>query len=166
MSGCLSCGQGRLGVVPNRRQINGRSSYASHPLSAKCGQLHAERACACSASLLTGSLAISSGDAVIGPQQSWHPGIHANAGMRRRKNRTIWLSSFIRFCPPCVMCNGVTETYQLGLNQTWLFAAGKPQCNLSRHASLGEVLRTSQFSLPAYRNGSDASKSCDLERLK
>ncbi|AJG24237.1 hypothetical protein RR42_s2655 [Cupriavidus basilensis] len=35
---------------------------------------------------MTGSRDISCVEVITGPQQSWQPGVHANAGIRERKN--------------------------------------------------------------------------------
>ncbi len=97
LSGRLPCGQANFGVVPNKRQMSGRSSYTSQPFWPRCGQLKSASAAACCSSDLRGSLAISSLDVVTGPQQSWQPGMHANAGIWRRKNLIFWLLIVIVF---------------------------------------------------------------------
>jgi hypothetical protein len=44
---------------------------------------------------LRGRRAISSGEVVTGPQQSWQPGTHSNEGICWRKVRTVWLLQLI-----------------------------------------------------------------------
>lgn len=85
VSGPLPRGQGRLSVVPNNRQIKGRSSYASQPFGPRCTQFHCASASSCCDALRCGRRAISSEEAVTGPQQSWQPGTQAKPGICRRR---------------------------------------------------------------------------------
>jgi hypothetical protein len=93
-------------VVPNRRQMSGRSSYTWQPATPKWGQSQLDRAATCSASLICGRHATSSVDAKIGPQQSWHPGIHANSGICLRKKR-IFSRLLIKFS--CKYCGSIAS---------------------------------------------------------
>lgn len=77
------------GVVPNSRQISGRSPYTVQPDGPRCTRFSAFEAASCSASLFTGSRDISSEEVVTGPQQSWQPGTQSKKGMRWRKRATI-----------------------------------------------------------------------------
>ncbi len=78
------------GVVPNSRQIIGRSSYTVQPLGPRCTQSRRSRAASCSAWDLRGSRAISSAEVVTGPQQSWQPGSHSKEGMSSRRKWILW----------------------------------------------------------------------------
>ena len=88
-------GQARFGVVPNSRQINGRSSYTSQPFGPKCTQEKSASAASCSASVLTGKRDISSDEVVTGPQQSWQPGVHSKEGILLRKRAMMSRLVFI-----------------------------------------------------------------------
>lgn len=85
--GCISStgprpfGQGKVLVVPNKRQISGRSPYTVQPFGPRCTQFSSSIAASCSARVLRGRRAISSGEVVTGPQQSWQPGTHSNVGI-------------------------------------------------------------------------------------
>lgn len=92
ISGRQPFGQGICDVVPNNRQIKGRSAYTSQPLGPRCTHLRSSNAVSCSASVFTGRRDISSEEVVTGPQQSWQPGTHSNVVMRSRSCKTIsWL---------------------------------------------------------------------------
>ena len=92
-------GQSKVGVVPNRRQISGRSSYTVQPLGPKCTQFSSSMAASCSAAVLRGKRAISSDEVVTGPQQSWQPGTHSNDGICWRRKRILWLLQLIQGVP-------------------------------------------------------------------